>query len=208
MPLATAAGDTLRADAVVLAMPAFVAEALTGETAPGLAAGLASIRYVSTGTVSLGYRLADIRRPLLGFGLVVPGSERRPINAITWSSLKFDHRAPGGSRPAAGLLRRLAQPAVDGAGRRRRCMATVRAQLAELMGIEAAPLFHRIYRWQRSNPQYDVGHLERVAAIEAALPAGALPDRQPLSRRRPARLHQAGPGNGRQIIAASLVETS
>ena len=39
-------------------------------------------------------------------------------------------------------------------------------------GIEAAPLFHRIYRWRLSNAQYDVGHLERVAALEAALPPG------------------------------------
>ena len=40
------------------------------------------------------------------------------------------------------------------------------------LDIDAQPLLHRIYRWPRSNPQYDVGHLERVAAIEAALPAG------------------------------------
>ncbi len=41
-----------------------------------------------------------------------------------------------------------------------------------LLKIDADPLFHRIYRWGRSNPQYDVGHLDRVAAIEAALPTG------------------------------------
>jgi oxygen-dependent protoporphyrinogen oxidase len=40
------------------------------------------------------------------------------------------------------------------------------------MGIEAPPLFHRIYRWDRSNAQYDVGHLERIARLEAALPYG------------------------------------
>ena len=38
--------------------------------------------------------------------------------------------------------------------------------------MDADPLFHRIFRWWHSNPQYDVGHLERVDAIEAALPAG------------------------------------
>jgi oxygen-dependent protoporphyrinogen oxidase len=51
-------------------------------------------------------------------------------------------------------------------------LAIVRDQLREFMGIEAAPLFHRIYRWDRSNAQYDVGHLERIAALEAALPPG------------------------------------
>ena len=31
---------------------------------------------------------------------------------------------------------------------------------------------HRIYRWHKANPPYDVGHLERVDRLEAALPAG------------------------------------
>ena len=51
-------------------------------------------------------------------------------------------------------------------------MAAVRRELQEILGIAAEPLFHRIYRWHRSNPQYDVGHLERIDALEAALPAG------------------------------------
>ena len=48
----------------------------------------------------------------------------------------------------------------------------VRGELDALLGIDAAPRFHRIYRWRRSNPQYDVGHLERIAAIERGLPPG------------------------------------
>ena len=50
--------------------------------------------------------------------------------------------------------------------------STVRGELRALLGITAEPLFQRIYRWRRANPQYDVGHLARVDAIEAALPAG------------------------------------
>ena len=45
-------------------------------------------------------------------------------------------------------------------------------ELQDLLGIDAQPLFCRIYRWRRANPQYDVGHLDRVDAIEANLPAG------------------------------------
>jgi protoporphyrinogen/coproporphyrinogen III oxidase len=169
--LSTAAGEAIRAQAVILAVPAFVAEALVRDMVPTAARTLASIRYVSTGTVSLAYRMADIRRPLAGFGLVVPTSERRPINAITWSSLKFSHRAPEG----CALLR-----AFFGGSRSPQSMelddgdllATVRDQLREFMGIETAPLFHRIYRWRRSNAQYDVGHLDRIAVVEAELPPG------------------------------------
>jgi oxygen-dependent protoporphyrinogen oxidase len=49
---------------------------------------------------------------------------------------------------------------------------TVRRELRAIMGIDVAPDFYRIYRWHQANPQYDVGHLERVAAIESALPPG------------------------------------
>jgi len=51
-------------------------------------------------------------------------------------------------------------------------LALVRSELKAILGIEAAPLLHRIYRWWNANPQYDLGHLERIAALEAALPEG------------------------------------
>ena len=163
-------GAVLRARALVLAVPAFVAAALLAPLAPGAAGSLRQVRYVSTGTISLAWRLADVRRPLLGYGVVVPRSECRPVNALTWSSLKFAGRAPegyalfrlffGGSRSPASMS--LDDDAL---------LDTVRRELRPLLGIEAPPLFHRIYRMQQSNPQYDVGHLERMAEVEAALPA-------------------------------------
>jgi oxygen-dependent protoporphyrinogen oxidase len=48
----------------------------------------------------------------------------------------------------------------------------VREELREILGIAAEPVFTRTYRWQQANPQYDVGHQERVAAIRALCPAG------------------------------------
>jgi protoporphyrinogen/coproporphyrinogen III oxidase len=51
-------------------------------------------------------------------------------------------------------------------------LAIVRTQLRNLMGIEAPPAFHRIHRWPAGSPQYDVGHLDRIAEIETLLPDG------------------------------------
>jgi len=166
-------GGMLRARAVILAVPAYAAAAILHAIAPDAAEALRQIRYVSTGTISLGFRRDEIDHPLNGFGIVIPRSERRPINAITWSSTKFDHRAPGN----AALLR-----VFFGGSRSPEMMdkpdeelrAIVKQELAKIMGIHAEPIVERIYRWRRANPQYDVHHLERVAAIEAALPAGLL----------------------------------
>jgi oxygen-dependent protoporphyrinogen oxidase len=164
-------GETMHARAVVLATPAYVGADLLDDFAPEPAALMAGIRYVSTGTISLAYREGDLDTDHRGFGVVVPRSEGRPVNAITWSSVKFDHRAPEGH----ALLR-----VFFGGSRSPRSMELsdaalldmVRGELDALLGIRSDPLFHRIYRWPRSNPQYDVGHLERVTAIETALPPG------------------------------------
>ena len=169
--ITTDAGTPLYAQAIVLATPAFVAAELLSEVAPNVARDLQAIRYVSTGTISLAYRVSDIRKPLNGFGVVVPRSERRPINAITFSSIKFSQRAPEGFallRMFFGGSRSPQSMELDD----KALATTVREQLRELLGIESAPLFHRIYRWHRSNAQYDVGHLERVSNLEKSLPGG------------------------------------
>ena len=151
--------------------PAYIAASLLGDVVPAAAEGLNAIRYVSTGTISLGFRQDEISHPLNGFGLVIPRSEGRPINAITWTSTKFNHRAPDGYallRVFFGGSRSPQMMDVDD----EELVDTVREQLQEIMGIKAMPVFHHIYRWFRANPQYDVGHLERVDGIEAALPGG------------------------------------
>jgi protoporphyrinogen/coproporphyrinogen III oxidase len=165
-------GDTLVADAIVLACPSFVAAELVRNRAPAAAKKLAAIRYVSTGTVSFAYRAEDIAKARAGgFGLVVPMSEKRPINAVTFSSIKFDHRAPEGYVLLRAFFGGSRSPKSMELGDEE-LLSTVRKELDALLGIDAEPLFHRIYRWPRSNPQYDVGHLDRIAEIERDLPAG------------------------------------
>jgi protoporphyrinogen/coproporphyrinogen III oxidase len=167
-----AGGEMLAADAVLLTAPAFVTADLLRKAAPAAAEMIEAIRYVGTGTVSLAFRAEDFAAvKAQGFGVVVPRSEKRPINAITYSSIKFDHRAPegyvllrvffGGSRSPQSM--ELSDDEL---------LATVKRELDMLLDLHAAPLFQRIYRWPRSNPQYDVGHLDRVDAIERSLPDG------------------------------------
>jgi protoporphyrinogen/coproporphyrinogen III oxidase len=164
-------GTQLDAAVVIITTPAYAAADLLRGLAPQAADQLTAIRYVSTGTLSLAFRRAEVAHPLHGFGLLIPRSENRPINAITWTSTKFDHRAP-----ADHVLLRV----FFGGSRRPEMidrdddtlLAIIRGELKTLMDIEDAPVFHRIYRWHKANPQYDVGHLGRVSAIENNLPSG------------------------------------
>jgi len=163
-------GQHIEADTVVLAIPSYFAAGLIEDIAPEAAAGLEGIRYVSTGTISLAYRREEIDLPE-GFGLVIPRSEERLINAVTITSTKFDRRAPAGHvllRVFFGGSRRPEMMEVND----EQLLSSVQSELEAVLDIDAQPLFWRIYRWSKANPQYDVGHLKRVAAIEENLPAG------------------------------------
>ncbi len=89
-------GETLTAEALILATPAWVSAALLRGVDADLAAALGRIPYVSTATVTLAYRLGDVPRPLDGYGYVIPRREGRRALACTWTSTKFPHRAPEG----------------------------------------------------------------------------------------------------------------
>jgi oxygen-dependent protoporphyrinogen oxidase len=102
---------------------------------------------------------------------LVPRSEKKPLNAITWCSTKFDHRAPEGCsllRVFFGGSRSSGSMELDDD----ELLHVMKRELRSIVGITEEPLFHRIYRWERANPQYDVEHLRRVEAIEHALPPG------------------------------------
>jgi oxygen-dependent protoporphyrinogen oxidase len=162
-------GAILSADAVVLATPAYAAADLLDPIDPRAAAKLRLIRYISTATVSLGYRQSDIPLPLKSSGFVIAGSEGRRITACTWSSSKFPDRAPAGRvllRAFVGDARDESAVFLDDGD----LLALVRAELRDLMGITAEPVLADIFRWPKSMPQYDVGHLDRIAALEKSLP--------------------------------------
>lgn len=164
-------GTTLGADRVVLALPAYISAKLVQQMSSQAAELLREIRYVGTGTITLAYRATELNHDLAGFGVVIPSSENRKVNAVTWTSTKFDHRAPKGYQLIRVFFGGSRTPEMmdesDGD-----LVRIVRSELKTIMGVEAEPLFHRIYRWPQSTPQYDVGHLDRVAEIEAHLPDG------------------------------------
>ena len=121
--------------------------------------------YGGAATVSLAYRRADVAHPLDGFGFVVPRCEGRRLVACSFSSVKFPGRAPEGTV----LLRAfLDGRTAEGAGAHD-LERIVRDELRDILGIAVSPLFARAFVYPRSMAQYEVGHLEKVSAIEDAL---------------------------------------
>ena len=160
--------ETLEADAVILATPAYASAYLVVGLDPELAQALKGIPYASTATVSVAYPLRDIPRPLNGYGYIIPRAEGRAILATTWTSTKFPHRAPEGY----GLIRAFIGRAGDDDVINRSdddLLYMVRAELHDVLGITVAPQLQRVFRWPKAMPQYTLGHLDRVAVIDRRL---------------------------------------
>jgi protoporphyrinogen/coproporphyrinogen III oxidase len=160
----------LDVDAVVLATPAFESARLLRPVAGRSAAELDRISYASTGTVVLVY--GDGTSGLLprGTGFVVP-SGRAPMTACTWLSNKWPSEAYGS--------RAVVRCYVGGVGSEDvvdepedEIVSALTRHLAALLPLPATVEASAMYRWRRAMPQYEVGHLERVAAILRGLPDG------------------------------------
>lgn len=169
--LGLASGETVNARRVLLAVPARQAARLLRTVAPPAKAVLEELRTVSSGVAYLAFRREDVPHPLDAFGVVVPRCEGRDCNALTFVSSKFAGRAPegytllryffGGARTPHLLERDDAE-----------IVQTARQELAHLLGIQAQPRLARVFRWWDAQPQYDVGHLQRMERLRAALPPG------------------------------------
>ncbi len=174
--LALASGDSIDADAVICAAPAYAAARIVATIAPTAAKILAEISYASAATVNLTFRESDFDGPPRAFGFVVPAIERRRIIAGSFSSFKFEGRAPAGAILArafvGGEMSREMMSLSDD-----EMVAAVRDEFRTLLGVSAVPGFAEVRRWPDSMPQYEVGHLSRVAQIEtsvAEIPAFAI----------------------------------
>ena len=129
----------------------------------------ASCADTSIAIVVLAFPRAAVAHPLDGSGFVVPRVEPGlSITAATWISSKWPQRAPESHVLLRGFAGGARLPDVL-AQSDRTLIATVRRDLARLLGIRGEPTLARVYRWPRANPQWNVGHLARIAKIDGRL---------------------------------------
>jgi protoporphyrinogen/coproporphyrinogen III oxidase len=162
--------EYLDADAVILATPAAPTARLLKDAVPVAAARLEEIPYASMAIITLAYRADDFPAQQRS-GYLVPAVDGRAVKAATFSTVKWPHltrhapvhivRCSVGRIGETALLQR-----DDGD-----LAALAAAELAAAIGITARSVAQRVTRWGGALPQYNVGHLDRVAAIRDAVAA-------------------------------------
>lgn len=165
-------GSSIEADAVVLTVPAFAAGPLVAPLAPEAGRLLDGIPYASVAVVSAAYPASVAAEFPEGSGMLVPPREGRFVKAATWSSRKWAHLADAERfllRASVGRIDDRRWQDLDDDG----IVARVTAELAEATGIDGAPVATRVTRWERSLPQYEVGHLRRIRDVRDAIRVSA-----------------------------------
>jgi oxygen-dependent protoporphyrinogen oxidase len=156
---------TVLASELILATPANVAGKLLRNLNPRLDSELRSIEYAPVAVVSLGYRRPDVGHSLDGFGFLVPRSAGLRVLGTVWNSSLFSGRAPdhhvlvtsfagGATDPEAARL----SPA--------ELAALVHGEIAPLLAVHGQPIFSHVEIYAQALPQYNLGHSERLTAIE------------------------------------------
>lgn len=151
-------------DKIVLAVPAHEAAELLKESVPELARHLAVIQHEGTAIVSFAFDETQMKRKVNGMGFVVPKAEHSPILAGSFSSLKYEQRAPAGKlllRVFAGGARFPEAATMPD----KELVPMLQDEIRHLLKIDGEPYWTRIAHWENTMPQYHVGHRELAADI-------------------------------------------
>lgn len=162
----------LDADHVIVATPGEQAAALLAERAADAARALRQIPVVPIAAVMYGLPTDALPRALDGFGCLIPPRAGRTIIGVVWTSAVFPSHAPEGQAALRVLVGGARQghlvdlPDAE-------MITMVRTELSALFGGSMpAPTIAKVVRWSQGIPQYTMGHAQRQADVDAALPAG------------------------------------
>jgi oxygen-dependent protoporphyrinogen oxidase len=113
----------------------------------------------------LGYRREDVAHSLDGFGFLVPRSSGLRTLGTVWNSSLFPGRAPGGHI----LLTSFVGGATDRAAATLSCdelAQLVHREIAPVLQIRAPVVFSHVQTYRQALPQYNIGHSDRLRALE------------------------------------------
>lgn len=153
------AGDTLEADAVIVAAPAHRAASLVERLSLPLASLLGAVPYNRLDAVSLAYPASAWPAGLTGSGFVVPRREGRATRACTFSSMKWSGRAPEGFVLTRSVLAGAGLSDDD-------LRAAAIDDHAALLGLRVGPSLVRIRRREVALPVPTLGSVARRAQME------------------------------------------
>lgn len=156
-------------DRVIIAIPA---HAQTDLLAPFELDDFEEIYYPPVASLSLGFGINQFMHSLNGFGVLIPGIEKRFSLGALFTSSTFSGRAPGGMALLTVFIGGSKTPdraLMD----EDELVAEVLKDLKDLLGLDGDPDYKRLTVWPKAIPQYNVGYekyLNQMKKIETDFP--------------------------------------
>jgi oxygen-dependent protoporphyrinogen oxidase len=167
--LVSAGGEGFEAASLILAAPAYVAAALLRTVDDSASHVCATVPYVSTATVALGWTRAEVGHPLAGSGFVVARRHNTlRITACTWVSSKWESRAPAGKVLLRAFIGSVHDPHAADLTDAELTDIAIR-DVSNVLGISAPPILTRVCRWRNAGAQHVVGHAARMTGLTSRL---------------------------------------
>jgi len=147
------------ADIVISTLPAFSAADLFGHFDEGLKKHLLDIYYPPVFVQYLAYKKEDIKRPLDGFGFLIPSKERKSFLGAIWSSVIFPNRSSEDTAAFTLFIGGARDPEIFSLDKELLFMK-IRGEFETLMKISGEPIFSSYKFWPKAIPQYNIGYVE------------------------------------------------
>ncbi|MGB3728853.1 MAG: protoporphyrinogen oxidase [Thermodesulfobacteriota bacterium] len=154
----------LTVSGVIVTTPSYHAASLMESIDPALATELSSIEYASSAVVICAYKIEHISQNINGFGFVVPNVEKSDLIACSFSSIKFDGRAPEGYILIRAFVGGALNPGILEL-KDDQIIDRAKSELKKILGIKDDPEFILIQRYRQAMPQYYLDHIEKVESI-------------------------------------------
>jgi oxygen-dependent protoporphyrinogen oxidase len=159
--------ETLDADVLVLALPAYAAAEIIGGLDKRFKVAL-EIPYAPASVVCLGFRKEDVPHSLDGYGFLIPKIEDRGILGCRWDSSTFEGRAPQGHVLVEVIVGGAIKPdlaVLDSDS----VLGLVKEELKGILGIVKEPVFEKVIKHEKAIPQYLVGHSKLIEKLDSIL---------------------------------------
>jgi protoporphyrinogen/coproporphyrinogen III oxidase len=162
--------QTVVAKTVALTAPAPVASKILSEIAPE-AAALDDIQYPCVWSITLAYPKSEFKKPLSGFGNLIPRSMGVQTLGCIWSSCLFEGRAPEGMELLLNYIGG-AQDTKIAAMTEEEVVAAVDGDVKSILlkdGTSVKPVVVGARKWPRAIPQYNLGYSDIMDKVNTGL---------------------------------------
>ncbi|GBO56558.1 protoporphyrinogen IX oxidase, aerobic, HemY [Pseudanabaena sp. lw0831] len=163
--------ETVTSRSVVLTTPAYVTAKLLQDYLPAASQALNEIFYPTVACVVLAYPKSEFAYDMKGFGNLIPRTQGVRTLGTIWSSSLFAGRAPEGWQLLLNFIGGTLDPALAKLSESE-IIAAVHQDLKKTIlrsDTKVEPKAIAVHVWDKAIPQYEIGHLERIATVEAEL---------------------------------------